>query len=31
MENMALDGLKTNACPECEVLTYELGTNARSY
>jgi len=31
MENVALHGLKTNACPKCEVLTNELGTNARSY
>jgi len=31
MENVALHGLKTNACPKCEVQTNELGTNARSY
>jgi len=31
MENVALHGLKTNACPKCEVPTDELGTNARSY
>ena len=31
MENVALHGLKTNACPQCEVPTHELGTNARSY
>ena len=31
MENVALQGLKTNACPKCEVPTNELGTNARSY
>jgi len=31
MQNVALHGLKTNACPECEVPTNELGTNARSY
>ena len=31
MENVALHGLKTNACPKCEVPTNELGTNARSY
>ena len=31
MENVALHGLKTNACPKCEVLTHELGTNAGSY
>jgi len=30
MENVALQGLKTNACHKCEVLTHELGTNARS-
>jgi len=28
---MALHGLKTNACPKCEVPTNELGTNARGY
>jgi len=28
---VALHGLKTNACPKCEVPTNELGTNARSY
>jgi len=31
MENVALHGLKTNACPKSEVPTNELGTNARSY
>jgi len=31
MENVALHGLKTNACPKCEVPTNKLGTNARSY
>jgi len=31
MENVALHGLKTNACPKCEVPTYELGTNAKNY
>jgi len=31
MENVALHGLKTNACPKCEVPTHELGTNARSH
>ena len=31
MENVALHGLKTNACPKCEVPTNELGTNAQSY
>jgi len=31
IENVALHGLKTNACPKCEVPTNELGTNARSY
>jgi len=31
MEKVALHVLKTNACPKCEVLTNELGTNARSY
>jgi len=31
MENMGLHGLKTNACPKCEVPTNESGTNARSY
>jgi len=31
MENVALHGLKTNACPECEVPTHELGTNAKNY
>jgi len=31
MENVALHGLKTNACPECQVPTYELGTNAKNY
>jgi len=31
MENVALHGLNTNDSPKCEVLTNELGTNARSY
>jgi len=31
IENVALHGLKTNACPKCEVRTHELGTNARSH
>jgi len=31
MENVALHGLKTNACPKCEVPTHELGTNAKNY
>jgi len=31
MENVALHGLKTTACPKCEVPTPELGTNARSH
>jgi len=31
MENVALHRLKTNACPKCEVLIYELGNNASSY
>jgi len=31
MENVALHGLKSNACPKCEVPTYELGTNTKSY
>jgi len=31
MENVALHGLKTNACPKCEVPTNQLGTNARNY
>jgi len=31
MENVALHGLKTNACPKCEVPTHELATNAKSY
>jgi len=31
MENVALHGLKTNACPKCEVPTNQLGTNAGSY
>jgi len=31
MENVALHGLKSNACPKCEVPTHELGTNAKSY
>jgi len=31
MENVALHGLQTNACPKCEVPTNVLGTHARSY
>jgi len=31
MENVALHGLKTNACLKCEGPTNELGTIARSY
>ena len=31
MENVALQVLKTNACPKCEVPTHELGTNAKHY
>jgi len=31
MENVALHWLKSNACPECEVPTHELGTNAKNY
>jgi len=31
MENVVLHGLKCNACPKCEVPTYELGTNAKNY
>jgi len=31
MENVTLHGLKTDACPKCEVPTNELGTNSRSY
>ena len=31
MENVALHGLKSNACPKCEVPTHELGTNATSH
>ena len=31
MENMALYGLKSNACPKCVVPTHELGTNAKNY
>jgi len=31
MEYVALHGLKTNACPKCEVPTHELGTNAKNY
>ena len=30
-ENMALHGLKTNACPKCKVPSHELGTNAKNY
>jgi len=30
MENVVLHGLKTNACPKCEVPTHELGTNAKN-
>jgi len=31
MENVALHGLKMNACSKCQVPTHELGTNARSH
>jgi len=31
MDNLALHGLKTKACPKCEVPTHELGTNAKNY
>jgi len=31
MENVALHGLKTNACPKCKVPTHELVTNAKNY
>jgi len=31
MGNVALHGMKTNACPKCEVPTNKLETNARSY
>jgi len=31
MENVALYGLKSNACPKCEVPTHELGTNTKNY
>ena len=31
MENVALDGIKSNVCPKCEVLPGELGTNANSH
>jgi len=31
MENVALHGSKTNACPKCQVPTHELGINARSH
>jgi len=31
MENVALHGIKTNACPKCKVPTHELGTNAKNY
>jgi len=31
MENVALHGLKTNACPKREVVTPELGTYAKNY
>ena len=30
IENVALKGLKPNACPKCDVPTHGLGTNARS-
>lgn len=31
MENVALHGIKSNACPKCEVPTHELGSNAKNY
>jgi len=31
MANVALHGLKTNACPKCKVPTHELGTNTKNY
>ena len=31
MENVTLHGLKSNACPTCEVPTGELGTNIKNY
>jgi len=31
MENVALHGLKSNACAKCEVPTHELQTNAKNY
>jgi len=31
MENVTLHGLKSNACPTCEVPAGELGTNMKNY
>jgi len=31
MENMALDGLRANASPKCEVPTHKVETNAKNY
>jgi len=31
MENVTLDGLKSNACPTCEVPAGKLGTNIKNY
>jgi len=31
MENATLHGIKTNACPQCEVLPEELGTGANRH
>ena len=31
MENVTLHGLKSNACPTCEVPAGELGTNIKNY
>ena len=31
MENVTLHGLKSNACPTCEVPAEELGTNIKNY
>ena len=31
MENVALQGIKLNVCPKCEVLPGELGTDANSH
>ena len=29
MENVALDGVKSNSCPKCKVLRWELGKEAK--